>query len=551
MKKWTQTICLVIFLALCSGVVWFLHCFTVTDQNMTIIDWDSAAVIDDTGTETPYELDGGIGQESPYGTYIFKGTLPEGLGEGYLLFETDGLEMKLSLNGEEIYASSVATPDGTMGMSQANLPLPENASGELVLTCTVTEETTIFPPLLRFMPEGYTDIENFAYANYYSIPAGAEAVILILAAGLFLLGILEHKIDWSLIPLIIAASTLIFSNMNTGCGYYFLPAGMTRVLDWAGFLWIAPVALLAYLIMKRGKQFWKSLGIAVSGTLFVLLIGWIFSYITGGYLSSYLFSLLEEVASGYFYGLLYWLTLWLTVVAALISTNSVVRSFARQQANVQTMALRNRLITDNYQTLESKIRDDAALRHEFHHQLIALDALCQKRDYAELEKTIKNLREKNSSLGQIHFSENYTFNAILQDASSKCSRADIPFEAKVAVPAELNIAESDLCVLLMNMLDNAWDACLRIRSEKKRMIRFHAEIKNGFLAIKCENSYDGTIKTDDKGNLLTIKDEPELHGFGLTQMSAIAQKYHSILDINYSENNVFTVQTALKIPPKK
>lgn len=40
---------------------------------------------------------------------------------------------------------------------------------------------------------------------------------------------------------------------------------------------------------------------------------------------------------------------------------------------------------------------------------------------------------------------------------------------------------------------------------------------------------------------------PGGHGFGLPKMSAIAEKYHSVLDVRYTQDT-FTVQTALSLP---
>ena len=75
-------------------------------------------------------------------------------------------------------------------------------------------------------------------------------------------------------------------------------------------------------------------------------------------------------------------------------------------------------------------------------------------------------------------------------------------------------------------------------------------IKNGFLAVKCENSYSGKRRQDADGNYLTTKNDAETHGFGLKLMNTVAVRYHSILDIFTSEDRIFTVQTALKLPKK-
>ena len=76
------------------------------------------------------------------------------------------------------------------------------------------------------------------------------------------------------------------------------------------------------------------------------------------------------------------------------------------------------------------------------------------------------------------------------------------------------------------------------------------QIRRQYLAIRCENTYSGTLRTDENGELLTTKDDASDHGFGLMKMRAIAKKYGSVLDISYDENR-FTVMTALKLLPEK
>ena len=125
MKKTARWICPLIFLLLCAVVIWFLHLFTVTDKNITYIKWQSAVQIAEDGAETPYALDGSITtMPEQNGTFRFVADLPDGLGSGYLLFETSGLELSMSLNGEEIYSSAAVLPNGTFAVSYTHLTLP-------------------------------------------------------------------------------------------------------------------------------------------------------------------------------------------------------------------------------------------------------------------------------------------------------------------------------------------------------------------------------------------------------------------------------------------
>lgn len=383
MKKTTRWICSLIFLLLCVAVIWFLHSFTATDKAVVYLDWQAAVQIQSDGTEMPYNTEDYTNMPQAGGSYRFTAALPEGLGNGFLLFETAGEELTLLLNGKELYRSSAVSPEGVLNMAQANVPLPENAAGEITMTCTLMDDTNVlFPPLLRFVPDGYIDASNYAYANLTGIPAGASAIAMLLVAGLFLLGVARGKTDWSLIPLFLAAAGLTFYRLIQALGFYFLPASILGVLSWPGFSWLTPLALLVFLAMNRRRNFWRLFGRAAFWSGGALIGFYLISLWRGGYLSSYLNS---EIAAlfrvGAYDGLLYWITLWMTFVSALIAVYEVTHSFARQQAHTQTLELKNQLIMDSYQAIETKMRDSAAQRHEFKHLVTALDALYRQQDY--------------------------------------------------------------------------------------------------------------------------------------------------------------------------
>ena len=128
-----------------------------------------------------------------------------------------------------------------------------------------------------------------------------------------------------------------------------------------------------------------------------------------------------------------------------------MRSIIEQQMETKTLRLRNEMIMKSYRTIESKITDSAAIRHEMKHKIVVLDALYQKGDYDSLGNMIEDIKEQNTHLAQTQFTENFTVNTILQDAAYRAAQSDISFEAVAYVPARLSIAENDLCELLMNM----------------------------------------------------------------------------------------------------
>ena len=99
----------ILFLVVVCLTVLFLRLFTATSGSMTYIDWSESVRIESDGSTEPISTDVMSDSTTLEGTFRFTGTLPGGLPEGHLLFETSGLAMTVTLNGEEIWNSSVTT----------------------------------------------------------------------------------------------------------------------------------------------------------------------------------------------------------------------------------------------------------------------------------------------------------------------------------------------------------------------------------------------------------------------------------------------------------
>ena len=550
MKRWIRWICAALFVTAAAFIIWFLHLFTQVDVSMQYIDWtDSVQVMPD-GTEQPFEWDSYSNTSEITGIYRFYGSLPSDLPSGSLLFETNGAVISLTLDGEPIYQSNVAQTYEAVSMAQATLPLPEGTSGEVVMTCEITDAShTMFPPLLRFIPENLDIKESTALANRTAFPTGAAAVALILIFGLFLLGVSLKKADFSLIPLLFALVGLVSFQLIQDEGYYFLPQSVSDLFSHRGINFSVIILLVLYLAMNRRRQFWKHLCIAAAWSAAALLIGYIISLSGDGYLAFYIREgLIPELQAGIYSGLLYWLTLWLSVTSALISAYGMARAFIDQGVQAQSLQIKNHLMTEGYQALEQRITEDASARHELNHQLTALQCLLEKKDYQGLGQMLSHMAGEQSSLAQTSFTGNHTLNTILQDAAGKAKRNNIRFQAQASVPDELNIPDTDLCGLFMNILDNALEAAEKVETTDRRYIKLQVKAADLYPTVKCINSFNGVIKKDKKGNLMTTKEDSLSHGLGLKQIAEIAEKYHSTLIYHYTDDGVYTLQTALRIP---
>lgn len=153
--------------------------------------------------------------------------------------------------------------------------------------------------------------------------------------------------------------------------------------------------------------------------------------------------------------LLSMLVLWLTLTCTLISVYRMARSYIEQHDLAHQLQLKNALITENYHNLENQMIKSSEIQHEIRHHLMALDCLYQKKDFDGMAQLLSQLLKEQHENSQVSFTANKTLNAILYDASQRAKRSGIRFQALVSVPENLAVPESDLCILLMNMLDNA------------------------------------------------------------------------------------------------
>lgn len=537
-----------VFSLLCVLTLLFLQQFTQTgDGTYTYITWESTQQVGEDGSLSPAETDEygqTAGMESG-GWYRFTAQVTDIPEDGLLILYTTGAQAVVQMDGEEVFRSSAAPSYGgkVLGEGQARIPLPPGAAScQVEVDFQVLEpEACMYPPMAQVTSTWLADGDTMGYANLYSIPTGAYALVFLLVCGLLLLGVSHGKPDWSLLVLALAAGLLTVHEISQGSGYYFLPEALNSLLSWRGFDYLIPLLLLGYLLLNRKRGFLRWLGAFSLCALALLALCAGASMLWGGAFSSYLREVGRQVSQGMYMELLTWATRYLVLASSTLSVLGLVRALGQLQAETRALQVRQQLAVESYQNILEQNQRTDLMRHEWKNQVTALrlmlgekrlDALGAR--LSELEGTLEHLSPKT-------YTQHFAINAILQNSAAKAAAMGVAFHAQASIPAEVEIREEDLCALLLNMLDNALEAASQAEPKE---VWCKLTLSQGFLAIQCENTFSGALKRDEKGRLLSTKRE-EGHGFGLSQMRAVAEKYHSVLDVSWEEGR-FTVQTALK-----
>lgn len=173
-----------------------------------------------------------------------------------------------------------------------------------------------------------------------------------------------------------------------------------------------------------------------------------------------------------------------------------------------------------------KIAENDALikaqRHDLRHQLTVMRELYQQNDRKKLGRYLEALTEKLPSSREPALCENYAVNAVASHYAGMARQAGAEVSVQLTVPAQLSAAlESDLCVIVGNLMENAAEACARM-TDGTRFVRVGSYFQHGVLTLAVDNSFNGNLRQKD-GVFLSSKREGE--GIGLSSVTAVAKRY--------------------------
>lgn len=140
------------------------------------------------------------------------------------------------------------------------------------------------------------------------------------------------------------------------------------------------------------------------------------------------------------------------------------------------------------------------------------------------------------------FCDNDVVNHIINSKSKICSDRHIKIYIYIAneIP---EFSDLDLCVLLGNALDNAIEG---VSGEGNNEIYLELRNVDNFFMISVKNTIINSV-LEDNPNLISTKNEKEVHGLGILSMKEVVQKYNGSIEF-YESDNKFCCDMLLDIP---
>lgn len=201
-----------------------------------------------------------------------------------------------------------------------------------------------------------------------------------------------------------------------------------------------------------------------------------------------------------------------------------------------------RLERQSYKRIEESYNRTRELRHDLKNHIFGLKGIAENGTKEELMQYLEKMTDAVEEATYISMSRNNAVDAVLNEKMLYAQKNGIAIRFDVT-PLGNSIPSMDVCTILSNALDNAIEACVKIKKVKERYIDVKINDSQSELIISVKNPSTEAPKRR-AGMYISAKKDGENHGLGLKSINRTVDKYKGDMLIKY-ENGVFNLVVSL------
>lgn len=185
---------------------------------------------------------------------------------------------------------------------------------------------------------------------------------------------------------------------------------------------------------------------------------------------------------------------------------------------------------EQYRSENQSIR---ALRHDLRGHLQMLQSLQENNQTRKMEMYLDSLQMETDRIKGLEFTGNQAADIVLANQKERAQKAGIPFVCEGAFPWLDCLMPMEVCSLLSNLLDNAYDASL---AEAEPDISVKGGMQEHFWTLLVSNRAQKECKIRDNRMPST---KGGSHGMGLGIVEQIVEKYGGICSFSWENGRFF------------
>lgn len=303
-------------------------------------------------------------------------------------------------------------------------------------------------------------------------------------------------------------------------------------------LYLLIVKIIDLSLYTIAKKHFSQLQLIPQRHMTVLLIMVTIAY---GVMSALLSLILSDSMAGMQLAVIFsWLFILLCVCATLCFSY-ITAKYQEEKTQNEMLAMCNSMMEKNYQRLHASQQATARLIHDFNHHLGALRELARQHESNEISEYIDSLLEIHYRGLPMCKSGNDVINAIINYKVGQAQEYHIKFQYRIDVDVPPLLHSVDLCSILANQIDNAFDACKQIDDHSQRIVDVHIwQNSDNLFLFQVMNKVECDPFKQNPELQSTKTDNSHPHGLGVKCIKDTAEKYNGALVNNYHDGRFFS-----------
>lgn len=207
-------------------------------------------------------------------------------------------------------------------------------------------------------------------------------------------------------------------------------------------------------------------------------------------------------------------------------TNSMERLYQTQQTYFAAMK----------QEMEASNK----MRHDIRHHFTIIDSFVKNRQYDKLSDYVSEFTISPQNTETVIFCPIDVIDVLSHHYSTLAAQNGISFDMRCDLDVDgceqtrVNMSDADLCCLYSNLMENALEACLRVKTGEREILVAVVRPGSGNLTIRIKNSAD-SIAGKAGDTFLSSKAKGRM-GYGLLSIRSIAEKYNGTTSFKWYES---------------
>lgn len=209
-----------------------------------------------------------------------------------------------------------------------------------------------------------------------------------------------------------------------------------------------------------------------------------------------------------------------------------------------TTAFQTQVMSHHYEEVKAVYLNMRGWRHDYHNHIQSIKAYLDMGQVHQLKNYLDQLEEDLNEVDQLVKTGNLMVDAILNSKLSIAKQHHIRLTYKAIAPEQMSIRDTDLCVILGNLMDNAIESCKNL-PQPERFIRVYIDIVRKQFYISITNAAIQELGFEERNYISKKRGD---HGHGMKRVKLSVDKYDGYLNLK-NEAGVFVSELMIPLQP--